>query len=118
LRVAAGDVTVPSTVRSAITGHDAVIQAVGGHDRFRDRRRSSRGVCSLGTAHVLDAMRDSGARRLVCLGASQRCGVGSGERGDPRSPRSEPPSRWATLISGDSRVFACVAGDSGSDHAG
>ena len=68
LLLAAGDVTVASTVERAIAGHDAVIWAIGGHDRFRRPYRHSdgQGVCSLGTAHVLAAMTRAGARRLIC----------------------------------------------------
>lgn len=69
LLLAAGDVTVRSTVDSAVAGQDAVIWAIGGHHRLRNARSGRAGgqaVCSLGTAHVLEAMHRSGARRLIC----------------------------------------------------
>ena len=66
LSLAAGDVTVGSTLERAVTGHDAVVWAVGGHDRLRDPRRGQPGVCAIGTAALLAAMRDAGVRRLVC----------------------------------------------------
>ena len=80
LGVLAGDVTVASTVERAVAGHDAVVWAVGGHDRLRDPRRLSAGVCAVGTANVLAAMAATGARRLVCLSS---WGVADGRRRAP-----------------------------------
>jgi putative NADH-flavin reductase len=82
LSLAAGDVTVASTVERAVSGHDAVVWAVGGHDRIRDPRGASRqnGVCALGTANVLAAMGRAGARRLICQSS---WGVADGYRRAP-----------------------------------
>jgi nucleoside-diphosphate-sugar epimerase len=87
LSLAAGDVTVASTLDAAVPGHDAVAWTVGGRDRVREpRRESGRGVCTLGTAHLLDAMSRAGVRRLVCQS--------SWGAGDSR-PRAPLPYRAA-----------------------
>ncbi len=82
LSLAAGDVTVASTVQRAVAGHDAVVWAIGGRDRLRNPRRAagSSNVCAVGTANVLDAMRRAGARRLICQSS---WGVGDSYRRSP-----------------------------------
>jgi len=82
LALAAGDVTVASTVESAVVGHDAVVWAIGGRDRLRDPRGASQraGVCAVGTANVLAAMTRGGARRLICQSS---WGVADGRRRAP-----------------------------------
>jgi len=79
---AAGDVTVASTLAAAVPGHDAVVWAVGGHDRLRDPLRQSRhaGVCAVGTANLLAVMAGTSARRLICQSS---WGVGDGRTRAP-----------------------------------
>ena len=57
LEVAQGDVTDPESAAKAVAGHDAVIVALGGG--------RNGGVRAPGTAAVIEAMRQTGVRRLV-----------------------------------------------------
>ena len=54
----AGDVLDPDAVAHAVEDHDAVLIALGAGRKGEVR--------SLGTGHVVDAMRRHGVRRLVC----------------------------------------------------
>lgn len=68
-----GDVLNPEAVMAAVAGQDAVIIALGpGSSGPQDRTRSQ------GTAHILQAMKQQGVRRLVALSSF---GVGDSRRG-------------------------------------
>ncbi|WP_040796101.1 NAD(P)-dependent oxidoreductase [Nocardia higoensis] len=64
--VVAGDATVPVDVAGAVAGADAVVVALGSG--------RAAGVREAGTRTAIEAMRDSGVRRLVCLST-----LGAGE---------------------------------------
>lgn len=64
LTVRAGDVLEPDTLAGAVDGADAVLSALGSRTG-----RAPTAVYSTGTAHILDAMRAAGVRRLVALTA-------------------------------------------------
>ena len=57
-----GDVECPETVSDALTGHDAVIDAIGGKTTYK-----ATGLESMAARNVVDAMRAQGARRLVVV---------------------------------------------------
>lgn len=61
LRIAAGDVLDPPSLRSAMSGCDAVLCALG-HKQFLRPTR----ILSDGTRNILDAMKAEGVRRFVC----------------------------------------------------
>ena len=61
LRTVAGDALDPVAVERAVTGHDAVICALGKPATSPGRLRSE------GTANIVLAMQRSGPRRLVCM---------------------------------------------------
>ncbi|MBO0875309.1 MAG: NAD(P)H-binding protein [Pseudonocardia sp.] len=65
LTVRAGDVLEPDTLAGAVDGADAVLSALGSRTG-----RAPTTVYSAGTAHILDAMRTAGVRRLVTLTAA------------------------------------------------
>ena len=72
LRVVAGDVFKPASVQEAVVGQDAVLCAIGGHDRLRvalSRQPRQKALCTVGTSNILDAMKQCGASRLICLSA-------------------------------------------------
>ena len=64
LEVVQGDVLEPQTIREAIAGKDAVVSAVGVHDRAPTT------VYSAGVANIIQAMQSAHVRRLVCVSAS------------------------------------------------
>lgn len=64
LTVAECDVLEPEAVEAAVQGTDAVLSALGVH------HRAPTTVYSTGTAHILDAMRAAGVRRLICLSSA------------------------------------------------
>ncbi len=64
LEVIRGDVLKPETIREAISAKDAVISAVGVHDRAPTR------VYSQGAANVIGAMQAARVRRLICISAT------------------------------------------------
>ncbi len=70
LRVAVGDVLDPATVTAAITGHDAVLVALGTAPRSKAELRTR------GTQIIVDAMRATGVDRIVCLSV---LGIGDSE---------------------------------------
>lgn len=73
LRVISGDVMNADSVEAAITGHDAVLCALGVLPGARaDASRSQRGVpvCSVGTRNILSGMAKHGVKRLVVQSAA------------------------------------------------
>jgi putative NADH-flavin reductase len=64
LEVIRGDVLDPSTFSESLTGHDAVLSALG------VSHRDPTTVYSEGTGHIMEAMEASGIRRLVCLSSA------------------------------------------------
>jgi putative NADH-flavin reductase len=60
-----GDVLEPEMWRAAVSGHDAVLSCLGSRDR-----RHPTTVYSQGTTNIIEAMRDGGVRRLVCLSSA------------------------------------------------
>ncbi|MCU1525056.1 MAG: NAD-dependent epimerase [Microbacteriaceae bacterium] len=65
LRVMQGDVFDPASVDRAVAGQDAVLSTLG--VPFGRKKIS---VYSVGTAHILEAMKDHGVRRLVAVSSS------------------------------------------------
>jgi len=70
VRVVVGDVMQPSDVDAAMPGHDAVVVALGIREnplkvRLFGSAATAMNVRSLGTQHVVDAMRRHGVERLV-----------------------------------------------------
>jgi len=61
LRIVAGNVLDPSSLAEAIRGSDAVLCALG-HKRWF----YPNSILSSGTANIIDAMKNTGVRRLVC----------------------------------------------------
>ncbi|MBD0710283.1 MULTISPECIES: NAD(P)-dependent oxidoreductase [unclassified Streptomyces] len=60
-----GDVLAPESWREAVAGQDAVLSCLGSTDRKRPTT-----VYSEGTRHIVEAMRASGVRRLLCLSSA------------------------------------------------
>ncbi|MEW1699972.1 NAD(P)-dependent oxidoreductase [Streptomyces sp. NPDC093249] len=65
LTVLRGDALAPEGWREAVAGHDAVVSCLGSTDR-----RHPTTVYSQGTRHIVEAMRASGVRRLLCLSSA------------------------------------------------
>jgi uncharacterized protein YbjT (DUF2867 family) len=63
----AGDFHAAADVKSAIAGHDAVIITASA-TKLRDFKENPR-YFSQGTAHAIDAMKETGAKRIVILSA-------------------------------------------------
>jgi len=61
LRVVQGDVADAAKVREAVRGQDAVISALG------QTKTSAKDVLTVAARHLVPAMREEGARRLVTL---------------------------------------------------
>jgi putative NADH-flavin reductase len=61
LRLVRGDVLDPAAVARAVPGHDAVLSTLGAPAGRKDAVRS------VGTGHILQAMRPAGVRRFICL---------------------------------------------------
>ena len=61
LSVARGNVMDAASVDAAMPGHDAVLIALG-HRRYLGPSN----IVSLGTQHIVDAMKKHGVRRIVC----------------------------------------------------
>lgn len=61
LEIAVADVLDAGAVRRAVSGHDGVLIALG-HGKFLGPTR----ILSTGTRNILESMRQSGVRRLVC----------------------------------------------------
>ncbi len=65
LRVLSGDVYDLAAVEQAVAGQDAVFSALGGV--FGGKEVT---VYSLGTGNIVQAMKDNGVRRLICITSS------------------------------------------------
>ncbi|MFE5910277.1 NAD(P)-dependent oxidoreductase [Streptomyces wedmorensis] len=65
LTVVAGDVLAPEGWRRAVPGHDAVLSCLGSTDRKHPTT-----VYSEGTRNIVEAMREAGVGRLVCLSSA------------------------------------------------
>ncbi len=64
LEVVQGDVLEPETIRRIMAGKDAVVSALGVHNRAPTT------VYSDGVAHIVQAMQPAHVRRLFCISAS------------------------------------------------
>ena len=60
LKIVQGDVMDVASVEQAVSGHDAVLVALGGPARDTSKVRS------VGTRNIISAMERTGVRRLVC----------------------------------------------------
>jgi putative NADH-flavin reductase len=60
-----GDVLRPQAWKAAVGGHDAVLSCLGSRDRKHPTT-----VYSQGTTNIIEAMRHSGVRRLMCLSSA------------------------------------------------
>ena len=72
LSIATGDVFQQASVEEAVANQDAVLCAIGGHDRLRvarSRHPRQTGLCSVGTRNILDAMNKYHVSRFICLSA-------------------------------------------------
>jgi len=72
LSIVAGDVFESASVQHAVANQDAVLCAIGGHDRLRvalSGRPRQKGLCSVGTSNILDAMQKYHVSRFICLSA-------------------------------------------------
>lgn len=69
LRVVKGDIRDPDSVAAAVRGQDAVCCTIGVKTPW-----DQPGVFSQGTKHLLQAMKQAGVRRLLCV-----TGIGAGE---------------------------------------
>src|SRR4051794_30503393 len=65
LRVLRGDVYDPAQVEEVVAGQDAVLSTLG-----VPFSRKAITVYSQGMAHIIDAMKKHGVRRLVCVSSS------------------------------------------------
>ena len=65
LQVKQGDVFDPASVEEAVAGHDAVLSTLG-----VPYSRKAISVYSEGVAHIVEAMKRTGVRRLVCVSSS------------------------------------------------
>ncbi len=64
LEVVQGDVLEPKTIDQVITGKDAVVSAIGVHNRAPTT------LYSQGTTNVIQAMQSANVKRLMCVSAS------------------------------------------------
>ena len=72
LSIVTGDVFRPANVEEAVANQEAVLCALGGHDRLRvalSKHPRQPGLCSVGTRNILDAMKKYDVSRLICLSA-------------------------------------------------
>ena len=65
LRVLSGDVYDLAAVEQAVVGQDAVLSALGGV--FGGKEVT---IYSLGTGNIVQAMKDNGVRRIICITSS------------------------------------------------
>ncbi|WP_377269792.1 NAD(P)-dependent oxidoreductase [Peterkaempfera sp. SMS 1(5)a] len=63
LEVLTADVTDPQALRPAVAGRDAVLSALG------PRSRKAAGIASLGTRSAVQALEETGGRRIVVVSA-------------------------------------------------
>ena len=84
VRAVAADLAVvdPSALEPAVAGADAVLSGLG------PRSRSDAGIASVGTRAIVQAMRATGARRIVAVSAAPVATVAS--PGRPHPPRHDP----------------------------
>jgi putative NADH-flavin reductase len=105
LAVTRADIRDLGAVRSAVTGHDAVISAIGPRGRHADK------LYSEGARTLVTAMRACGVRRLVALSSS------GARRDDPNHPL------WYRVVArtvmnelyGDMRLMEDIVRDSPLD---
>lgn len=67
-----GDVFQKAPVEEAVADQDAVLCAIGGHDRLRvalSGHPRQPGLCTIGTRNILEAMKKYGVFRFICLSA-------------------------------------------------
>jgi putative NADH-flavin reductase len=64
LEIVGGDVLEPQTIRDAIAGKEAVVSAIGVHDRAPTR------LYSEGVANIIRIMQSAHVQRLICVSAS------------------------------------------------
>jgi putative NADH-flavin reductase len=72
LSIVTGDVFQKAPVEEAVANQDAVLCAIGGHDRLRvafSGHPRQPGLCTIGTMNILDAMKKYHVSRLICLSA-------------------------------------------------
>lgn len=72
LSIVTGDVFQKAPVEEAVANQDAVLCAIGGHDRLRvalSRHPRQPGLCTVGTRNILDAMKKYDVSRFICLSA-------------------------------------------------
>jgi len=72
LSMVKGDVFHPASVEEAVANQEAVLCAIGGHDRLRvalSRHPRQLGLCTVGTRNILDAMKKYNVSRFICLSA-------------------------------------------------
>src|SRR5215471_6088953 len=72
LSIITGDVFQQASIEEAVANQDAVLCAIGGHDRLRvarSRHPRQPGLCSVGTRNILDAMKTYHVSRFICLSA-------------------------------------------------
>jgi putative NADH-flavin reductase len=72
LSIVTGDVFQQASVEEAVANQEAVLCAIGGHDRLRvarSRHPRQPGLCTIGTRNILDAMQKYQVSRLICLSA-------------------------------------------------
>ncbi|MEV8630760.1 SDR family oxidoreductase [Streptosporangium sp. NPDC051023] len=65
LTVVPGDVLEPGAWKGEVAGHDAVLSCLGSRDRGHPTT-----VYSRGTSNLIEAMRETGVRRLLCLSSA------------------------------------------------
>ncbi|MEV4410944.1 NAD(P)H-binding protein [Catellatospora sp. NPDC049609] len=84
VRAVAADLAAPdpSALAEAVAGADAVLSALG------PRSRADAGITAPGTRAIVDAMKQSGVRRIVVVSAAPVGTVAS--PGNPRPPRHDP----------------------------
>ena len=72
LSIATGDVFQQASVEEAVANQEAVLCAIGGHDRLRvalSGHPRQPGLCTVGTRNILDAMQKYHVSRFICLSA-------------------------------------------------
>jgi len=72
LSIVRGDMFRPASVEAAVANQDAVLCAIGGHDRLRvalSKQPRQKALCTVGTSNILHAMKQYSLSRLICLSA-------------------------------------------------
>lgn len=72
LSIVTGDVFQQASVVEAVANQEAVLCAIGGHDRLRvalSRHPRQPGLCTVGARNILDAMKKYHVSRFICLSA-------------------------------------------------